>query len=114
MEIRVEPSKLEVTKLHPKIVSILQGGGWLEHFSKFHGRNLEITRAFTHSFDGENATVGNLIIYFFKHTMAQITCFLNLGKYGLKINIRKRRHGPHFLINQNQNPIGLEVFTRHG
>jgi hypothetical protein len=63
MAVRFEPYKIEIANLHPECQGILQREGWLEFFSKFQDHNVEVTRVFAQSFDGECAHVGNLTIH---------------------------------------------------
>lgn len=63
MEIIFEPSELNLENIHPESQVILRRTGWLNFFEKFNGHNVEVSKAFALSFDGEQAQIGNLTLH---------------------------------------------------
>jgi hypothetical protein len=72
MVVRYEPYGVSLVGVHENCEEILNMVGWLDFFGKFEGHNLEITRAFAHSFDGECAQIGNLTQHISENLLFEI------------------------------------------
>ena len=73
MEVRFEPKCLIIGNTDSEGFSILQRESWISFFHKFSGFNLEVTKQFAETFDGETAQIGNLTLHLSEHLISQVT-----------------------------------------
>jgi len=109
MEVRVEFVKFETSKLQPKSLAVLQKVGWLGFLSKFHGYNEEVTRDFSHSFDGDNANIGNLTIHIFEYKPTQVTSLPQSRERWLKNRQLEEKSWTSFLNKSKPKPNWTRV-----
>jgi hypothetical protein len=55
MAFKFEPFEVDIESIHTKSKVILRRIGWLNLFKKFDGYNIEVTKSFAQTFDGEQA-----------------------------------------------------------
>ena len=69
---RIEPEKFNSSTIHEKCLEIFERKQWIPFFEKFDGYNEKDSLEFSHSFDGERATIGNFNFRLSKDILAQI------------------------------------------
>jgi len=55
MVVRFEPTRVELVETHPECNEILRRTGWMDFFDELKGNNMEVTRLFSQTFDGQQA-----------------------------------------------------------
>jgi hypothetical protein len=68
-----EPKNLDTLEIHKDCIQILEQKQWIAFFEKFDAFCEEVALEFSHSFDGERATVGNLTIRISEDIIALVT-----------------------------------------
>ena len=69
---RIEPGKFDPSTIHESFLGFFEKKQWIPFFEKFDGYNEKVSLAFSYSFDGERATVGNFTFRLYEDIMAQI------------------------------------------
>lgn len=84
MAIRLEPKKLIIGNEQSKGYMVLNQASWLQFLHKFSGYNLEVTRQFASTFDGNKAQVGNLVFSISEEYISQVTELPQTGERWFK------------------------------
>ena len=84
MEVRFKPKCLIVDNIDPEAFRILQGASWDSFFHKFLVFNLEVTKQFVETFDGETAQIGILTLHLSKHLISKVIGLPRTGERWFK------------------------------
>ena len=84
MAVRFEPKRLITGNMDCQGFRIFQRVSWDSFFHKFSGFNLEVTKQFAKTFDGETAQIGNLTLHLSEHLIAQVTGLPQTGERWFK------------------------------
>ena len=57
---------------------------WIQFLLKFDGYDEKVTKEFSHTFDGERDTIGNLTLHLLEHVLAHVTGLPHEGERYLK------------------------------
>ena len=72
MAIRMDPKKLIMGNEQSEGYKILHQASWIPFLHKFLGYNMEVTKQFAETFDGNKAQIGNLTISITKEFISQV------------------------------------------
>ena len=73
MEVSIEPKKLVIGNENSEGFKILQKASWIPFLHKFSGYNMEVTRQFAESFNGQKTQIGNLTLSIIEYLISQVT-----------------------------------------
>jgi hypothetical protein len=95
MAIKLEPKKLIIGNEQFEGYKVLNQASWFQFLHKFSGYNLEVTRQFASTFDGNKAQVGNLVFSISEEYLSQVTGLPKPEKDGLRNNLWMKNLGHH-------------------
>ena len=106
MTVRIEPKKLVIVNEQSKGYQILHQASWIPFLHKFLGYNMEVTKQFAETFDGNKAQIGNLTLSITEEFISQVTGLAQVGEKWFKSNIWMTNHGIHISTSQEKYAIG--------
>ena len=71
MASRIEARKFDSSIIHEKCLENFERKQWIPFFEKFDGYNEKDSLEFSHSFDGERATIGNFTFRLYEDILEQ-------------------------------------------
>jgi hypothetical protein len=77
--VRIEPNGLQTLLSHDDVMGRLSQVGWLGFIQSFNGFNLEVARAFSRTFDGTKAKIGDVQIQVTEEFIAKATSLPQKG-----------------------------------
>jgi hypothetical protein len=93
--VRMESNGSQALLSHDDIVDDLMDFGWVRFIKLFEGFNLEVAQAFSQTFDGAKAKIGDLQLEVTEDSIAEATGFPQEGALGSKTSNLKASLGTY-------------------
>ena len=80
MVVILKPKCLIIGNIDSGGFRILQRASWISFFHKFSSLNLEVTRQFVETFDGQTVQIGNITLHLLRNLISQVTRLPQTGE----------------------------------
>lgn len=102
--IRFEPAGVSLLDAYPACSDIFKRGGWYEYCCGLLGHHVEVSKAFTRSFDGEKAEFKSLTLIVTEQSIAEATRMPIEGDKWFKRVLLTPSDFNYLLVSHHKNP----------